>query len=65
MSNLLTVKQFADKHPAFSAPALRNIRFHQDSNGFAPAFKTVGRKVLVDETEFFRVIDSQNQKVAA
>ena len=63
--NLLTIRQFAEKHPAFTAPALRNIRFHQESNGFAPAFKTVGRKVLIDESVFFQIIDAQNQKVAA
>jgi hypothetical protein len=64
MSNLLTIKQFAQRHPAFSAPALRNMRFHQDKNGFAPAFKTVGAKVLIDEAEFFRVIERQNRRVA-
>lgn len=62
MSSLLTVKQFAEKHPAFSAPAIRNIRFNQDSNGFAPAFKTVGRKVLIDEKAFFAIIEEMNKR---
>ena len=62
MSTLLTVRQFAEKHKAFTAPAIRNIRFNQDSNGFAPAFKTVGRKVLIDEKAFFEIIEKMNTK---
>lgn len=63
--NLHTIRQFSGKHPAFSEPALRNLRFHQDTNGFAPAFINVGRKVLIDEAKFFECIANQNTKVAA
>ena len=57
---LFTFQQFADRQPAFSESSLRWLRFHQDENGFASAFINVGRRVLIDETKFFEVIDGQN-----
>lgn len=64
MSELLTVRQFSEKHPAFPQGGLRALRFNQDTNGFAPAFKTVGRKVLIDEARFFEIVNQQNAKAA-
>jgi len=61
---LLTIRLFSEKHPSFSQAALRNIRFHQDTNGFAPAFVCVGRRVLIDEDAFFQVIRQQNARAA-
>lgn len=29
-------------------------------NGFASAFKTVGNRILIDEREFFRIVEEQN-----
>ena len=63
--NLLTFRQFSEKHPAFAAGGLRWMRFNSQSNGFAAAFKTVGRRVLIDEAEFFAAIDRQNSGTAA
>ena len=65
MSNLLTVRQFSEKHPAFPQGGLRALRFNSETNGFAKAFVTVGRKVLINEEAFFAVIEEQNQKGAA
>lgn len=65
MSNLLTVRQFSEKHPAFPQGGLRALRFNSATNGFAKAFVTVGRKVLINEEAFFAVIEEQNQKGAA
>ena len=60
---LLTFRQFAKRHPAFSEGSLRWMRFQQDKNGFQSAFKAVGRnRVLVDEGEFFRIIEEQNTR---
>jgi len=39
---LLTFRQFADRHPAFSESSLRWLRFQEASNGFATAFVRVG-----------------------
>ena len=64
MTNLLTIRQFAEKHPAFPQGGLRAIRFNAETNGFKPAFLTVGRKVLIDENKFFAIVETQNQKVA-
>ena len=30
--------------------------FHRESNGFAPAFVKCGRRVLIDEVEFFNCV---------
>lgn len=59
--NLFTVRQFSERHPAFSEASLRALIFNSPSNGFAPAVKRVGRKVLLDETEFFAAIDRINR----
>ena len=66
---LLTVRQFADKHPAFSQGAIRNLVFLAESrntskgkiagNGLDVALVRIGRKVLIDEAKFFNWIDGQ------
>ena len=60
---LLTVKQFAKKHPAFSEAALRSFIFQAGSvvkpNGFEVAVRRVGRRVLIDEKTFFEWIEAQ------
>ena len=60
LPRLMSLKQYSQKHPAFSEPGLRWLRFNQEANGFAEAFITVGRRVLIDEGRFFEVIDRQN-----
>jgi hypothetical protein len=66
---LLTVRQCADKHPAFPQGSLRNLIFLAESrgssqgriegNGLDAALVRVGRKVLIDEAKFFQWIDAQ------
>ena len=66
---LLTVRQLADKHPAFPQGALRNLIYLAESrntskgkiegNGLAVALVRIGRKVLIDEAKFFNWIDAQ------
>ena len=60
--NLETFRQFAEKHPAFTEGGLRWLRFNEHSNGFSSAFKTVGRRVLIDEAAFFAAIERQNAR---
>jgi hypothetical protein len=65
--NLLTVKQFADKHPAFTQASLRNLIFlaaHRKTskiiikgNGLDIALVRIGRKLLIDEIRFFDWVD--------
>lgn len=59
--NLLTVRQFSQKHPAFPEGGLRYNIFHAKNNGFSQCIRRIGRKVLLDEAEVFRWIDNQNQ----
>ena len=59
--SLLTVKKFAKKHSAFSESSLRWLIFNEKTNGFSPAFKRVGRRVLVDEAKFFECIDEAGE----
>ena len=66
---LLTVRQFAEKYPAFSEPSLRNLIFNAfpnssrkvaiEGNGLDMAILKVGRKVLIDETKFFEWVEQQ------
>ena len=38
---------------------LRHIIFHAETNGFAPAIKRVGRRVLIDSAKFWEIVASQ------
>jgi hypothetical protein len=65
---LFSVKQFSEKHPAFTQPSLRALidkareRYSSHGvivgNGLAPAIVRIGRKVLIDEEAFFRWLAS-------
>jgi hypothetical protein len=65
MPNLLTVKQFAQKHPAFSEASLRFNIFHESKNGLDKVIKRVGRKILINEEAFFAWVEDQNERGAA
>ncbi len=66
---LLTVRQFSDKHAAFTQGAIRNLIFLAESrktsrgtiqgNGLNIALVRIGRKLLIDEAKFFQWIDEQ------
>jgi len=58
---LSTVRQFSAKNPAFPEGGLRHLIFHAEKNGFDKCIRRIGRKVLIDEMEFFRWVDQQNQ----
>lgn len=60
--SILTVKQFSDKYPAFSQGSLRHLIFFEDTNGFKPAFRRCGRRVLIDESAFFGCLDAVNDE---
>jgi hypothetical protein len=51
-----------NKHHSWPPPGgLRHLIFHEKTNGFSSAFKRVGRRVLIDEAEFFACVERQNQ----
>lgn len=63
---LRTLRQVATTNPAFSEAALRWYVFNAKSNGLDQAIVRLGRKVLIDEVEFSKWLDSKRQaKVAA
>ena len=52
----------ADWRKHFAWPpdgGLRHIIFHAETNGFAPAIKRVGRRVLIDSAKFWEIVASQ------
>lgn len=69
---LLTVKQFARKHEAFTEGSLRFQIFNSKprktslgeipGNGLDAALVRLGRKVLIDEAKFFEWLDRQNAR---
>lgn len=59
---LFTVKQFAEKNPAFSIGGLRWQIFNEGNNGLkeSGAIIRIGRKVLIDTDRYFDWVYSQN-----
>lgn len=57
---LLTVRQFAAKHGAFTEGSIRWLIFNAGSNCARPdisdAIVRIGRRVLIDEGRFFECI---------
>jgi len=59
-SRLVPVTDWNKHHPWPPVGGLRHIIFHADKNGFGPAIKRVGRRVLIDERKFFEIVEAQN-----
>lgn len=69
---LLSVKQMAQKYPAFTEAALRNLIFKskpivmsrgtKPGNGLDAALIRIGGKIIIDEAKFMQWLDSQNGK---
>jgi len=57
--HLLTVKQLADRSPAFSENSLRWMIFCSEATGLDRALIKRGRRVLIDVPEFERWLESQ------
>jgi len=58
-SDILTVKLFSKKHPAFSEAAIRHLIFHSTTNGFEKCLRRAGRKILILESQFFLWLNDQ------
>ena len=59
----VTVKQFAEKHPAFSLGGLRSAIFwKRDELEKAHAVTQLGRRVLIDEPRFLQFVQSGGLK---
>ena len=59
-----TVKQFAERHPAFTVPSLRALIFDGNSNGLneSGAVVRINRRVLINEPKFFDWVDGGNKR---
>ena len=60
---LLTIRQFVQRHQAFTQGGLRYLIFNADTNGMNRCLRRIGRRVLIDEVAFFEWV-SACQKVA-
>jgi hypothetical protein len=62
-----TVRQFCQRHPAFTEGGLRHEIFNEDKNRLRESGAIVrnGRKVLINEAKYFARLEAQNQRGAA
>ena len=59
VSPYLTVKQCAERHPAFSEASLRHLLFFGEKNGFVRCIRRIGRRVLIHEPTFVDWVESR------
>lgn len=64
-SRLIPVTEWNQHHTWPPEGGLRHLIFNEKTNGFATAFKRIGRRVLIDEAEFFACVERQNQQGAS
>ena len=59
-----TVKQFSERHRAFSVGSLRAIIFNASTNGLTEsgAIVRINRKILINEGRFFAWIEAGNKR---
>ena len=59
-----TVKQFSERHPAFSESSLRALIFDGNTNGLTEsgAVVRINRRVLINEPKFFDWVDGGNKR---
>lgn len=71
---VLTINQFAQRHPSFTPGALRNLIWRAGArrsslgvipgNGLAKAIIKLGRRVYIDESAFFDWLSSHRVEAA-
>ena len=61
-TRLLTINQFIENHPFNTHGGLRYLIFNAKSNGMekAKVIKRIGRKLLIDENNFFAWLEEIN-----
>lgn len=57
-SRLIPVAAWSDHHPWPTVGGMRHIVFNARTNGFESCIRRIGRRVLIDESEFFRCVDN-------
>ena len=56
--NYMTIKQTAQKYPAFSEGSLRWLWFNGEKNGFSSCVRKIGKRILVVEPLFISWLES-------
>lgn len=59
--SLMTVKQFNKKYPSFPIGGLRHLIFYAETNGFSRVIRRIGRRILIDEDDFFLWVDGEKK----
>lgn len=59
-----TVKQFSERHPAFSVGSLRALIFNASTNGLSEsgAIVRINKKILLNEPKFFVWLEGGNKR---
>jgi hypothetical protein len=57
---MIPVPDWPKYHPWPPLGGLRHLIFNADKNGFDRVIKRAGRRVLIDEEEFFQWLEEQN-----
>ena len=58
-SRFIPVPRWNDHYDWPPPGGMRHLIFNADNNGFASAFKRVGRRVLVDAEKFWEIVEAQ------
>lgn len=59
---LIPVTKWNAYHPWPTVAGLRHLVFHEKSNNFARCVRRVGKRVLIDEREFFNWVDARSRR---
>jgi len=56
----LTVSEWCKTHSWPPMGGLRHLIFHSETNGFNRVLRRCGRRILINEQEFFKWIEANN-----
>jgi hypothetical protein len=58
-TELLTIKQWTQRHAWPPTGGLRHLIFYAETNGFNKVIRRIGRRVLIDENAFFDWVNTK------
>ena len=61
-TKFITVSDWPNHHPWPPNGGLRHLIFNAQTNGFDKVIRRVGRRILIDETAFFKWVEEQNNE---
>ena len=61
-TSLIPVSDWGKYHPWPPIGGLRHLIFNAEKNGFKQVIRRIGRRVLIDEAEFFNWVNTQGAK---